>query len=473
MLDKATMVSQKVTFFVMTFLCSSFSLEAGTLHYFNRKKVENQKTELNQKLANLILAGKDVLILDTNPKISIYEELNIVNPMAAAKLKNEAYQLLSTEKKEEYIFRPFFERMLTAAKSKHKMGFIIHIDHHHDIATIDSTSTTVMTADFLEWIYKAKEQKVISKDNASVVLEFLSNADGILDHSDADILLSHLLMLNAKDRNFIFRNSDLFKATALFNDYLLETSTDLKSNAKMRSFFFVIDGIDRELAKTSNSIQAMAQIKEALILIERFENMRTPSEKYDADFAAWLSQTPQLSAEDQNLVSFFNSGYKDQVKNFELVSKLHDASQSDEFKISSAHMISKPGLYSLGKLLIAYPQTKFDSSDMFLGLKNIAHANLNGAQVLVTVSAEPQGPTFVKLRTLHPHFDLNPVYSHLKNIGIAADGRAKAGSGAYGMSGATNLKFEELAQTLEAISAAVSIYSCTPHIARLSETKGQ
>ena len=99
-----------------------------------------------------------------------------------------------------------------------------------------------MVADLLAWLQRR---------NYDLTLSRIAGGLGILDHSDADILLAHLLLSRADDRAFFNRHRTLFSAAALYNDYLVLPEGTVRERSEVRFFHAFMQTIEWNLAHDS------------------------------------------------------------------------------------------------------------------------------------------------------------------------------------------------------------------------------
>jgi hypothetical protein len=210
-------------------------------YYFNRKAQADPETHTQQIIQEaLINTPKDrwIRILDFNPNLSAAK--NIV----AHDQIQKPYSTLSENEREQLIFNPYIAQLVAAMRSNE--NFIFHLDHHYSFVTLSDTSTTVLAVDLLNSIYKKVDEGILDPTLTRHLLKKIANSVAILDHSDADIILSNFVLNHAEDRDLIQRVGPLLKATALYNDYLVDTP---EINAdEMRTLFYVMEGIERAIA---------------------------------------------------------------------------------------------------------------------------------------------------------------------------------------------------------------------------------
>ncbi len=141
---------------------------------------------------------------------------NIITPKINALCGEKYYDLLgdmhsvesviTEEEKNRHILDPF----------RLKTGNFLHIDHHYPDNSLSRTCTTSLVTDLILRCHKLGDKNALNK---------LKNAFVLMDHADSDIVLAHFVLKNADRPNFLYKHQHLLKATALYNDYSILSST--------------------------------------------------------------------------------------------------------------------------------------------------------------------------------------------------------------------------------------------------------
>lgn len=114
---------------------------------------------------------------------------------------------------------------------------IIRIDHHYDKKRLDSVSATPLVVEWLRSLHGKAADTGSAAEEARRLLKDLSQSSfSIVNHQDADIILSTSLIRNAASLEFLDKWGDLFAATALLQDHnIVPVSAEMSARAKRMS----------------------------------------------------------------------------------------------------------------------------------------------------------------------------------------------------------------------------------------------
>ncbi|MBI3288768.1 MAG: hypothetical protein HYZ74_04540 [Elusimicrobia bacterium] len=222
-----------------------FDVRRGLL-YANRERMDGDSDAVFGALLKSLgsTARLGVRVLDTNfvmsgdPAAMLGE--NIIDAAAARRIKAAAgdlatYERLSEAQRERLIFEPFARRL-----SRARGSVLFHVDHHYAPYPLATVSTTVLLVDFLRYLHR---------DGRAPLIRRLQRTLGLLDHSDADIMLAQLVLARGRDAGFLERYGDVLSAAALFNDYARETGGTPAVRARARIVYDAAVSVEAQVAR--------------------------------------------------------------------------------------------------------------------------------------------------------------------------------------------------------------------------------
>nr|MBP9865000.1 hypothetical protein [Candidatus Omnitrophota bacterium] len=203
--------------------------------YANRKKIPNADRFFKMLFDYLsqhetIGNQRMIRVQDFNFKDAQVGAANIAYAQTPMAVRDKAYQML-TPAEREVMFGEFLSRLKANPK-------VFHIDHHYDFPVLASTSTTVLLIDFLLYLHAQQEEALIGALH--------TRSFALMDHADADILLSHFVMEHANDADFLQANQKILSATVLFNDYLVMPQ-DAAVQSAMLIFYYTFLAIEENV----------------------------------------------------------------------------------------------------------------------------------------------------------------------------------------------------------------------------------
>lgn len=179
--------------------------------YAEREKVGRDANGFFQAVYAFLRSHPDLakekrrfVVLDTNFREKTLEGANAVNPEADETVRNGVYEKLSEEEK-DLLFEALASRVA-------EDGGVIHLDHHYDLPVLSQTSTTVLVVDFLRYLRRQGEA-------GKKLIREIQGSFRVVDHADADVLLSYFAVQKANEEGFLDRNGDFLRDAAILNDH--------------------------------------------------------------------------------------------------------------------------------------------------------------------------------------------------------------------------------------------------------------
>lgn len=413
---------------------------------YNRKKVtdpDGLTLSLVQQIQSESGAAQSIALLDFSMENdAAVKARNIITQAVDQALSSRAYAALTDVEKSDLIFKPLRERLRSSPG-------ILHVDHHYPLPSLAATSTTVLLSEFLNWLHTEGEV---------ALLDTLSRGIGVMDHSDADIVLAHFLMRHARDGELLKTHGKLLAGTALYNDYIQEPAGSVRTRAEVRSFFNILQTLDEEIADGTISIgQAHSEVLDAIRLVERLRR-ELPNEETDLELALVKliqNRDRSYSPSEERVLELFLTGYQTYAQDVTALASLEreslTAKNAGTFEVAP-NQIPVDSIRKSGPVLVAFlseatPLHELSVFKRFLESKD--SSLLDGVTYLIASVVNPiTGARFMKIRTLLGRGSIDPYYPRLKAAGFEAGGRSAAGATAYGKAGKQGLSVADAAQDL-------------------------
>lgn len=412
----------------------------GGYFYIHRKSVADANTTVSEIIARAIRAElhvyqservpSSVLVLDFSllnfPALS---SANIITPEVSARIGARDYADLSESERAETIFWPYLKRL--ESKQGASLIPLTHIDHHYDLPVLARTSTTVLVADWIEWLIKLRSHQD-TQERAMRALVQIENAFRIFDHSDADILLSHWLSLRAQDERFQKRAAPIARAVALYNDHAKRPEGSLNFQQEVRFLYDIALSVEQSVRDGALRIDDAFHIfddaiREADVVslgLEQGAFLEAVKDRAGSPSLVGASRALPLWLAWQEKWNKRTSVYKTAMS----------LGFSEFLGDEVSHFRKK------GKVLIAWfrdEDVDQDSGSLLQYLLDEHPGVLSDVDYILLSSQDSRsGLRTLKVRVADPTLDLNPLYRTLREYGLDAGGRAAAGSAAFGKSGA-------------------------------------
>ncbi len=405
----------------------SMNVGSGSM-YLNRWGLQAQTkiNEFYEGAIEYVLTSTDrkVLVFDFNTGAHT-EPLNIVSDSTPVNLSSKKYMDLTSSQK-NIIFEEFYRRAISQQQ--------IIIDHHYGRQILSDTSTTPLVLDFLLWLHdRAKADTTRSTVNqAKKLLTDLETGFLVRDHSDADIILSHLLIRRSTDVTFLKKFGFLLSDIAMFNDHGFIASTSNTLAVLIGYYYFrAFEDYHIEHPETSFS-----QVHEALP--NTLEWILDLSRK-----AASIEAVSSLVSFSENLHGLLLQ------KGLDLWQQASKSVSTLSMNLNSSNVINseslEKGTFScFNRICVASLSLdqKLDAFQVLQHFKGQRPEVIDGKQALVVITrtSSDVGPvTNIKLRSLNFNFDLTRVFNYFRETGLSsAGGRSSAGS-LFGKSGQANV----------------------------------
>jgi len=458
------------TFGLLGEIKMTFGAKPDSFFAINRKRVKDPESILVEKLNALssqpAFKNQFIRMLDFNIARESESKINIINAATPQKAVDIDYASLSNEERAEMIFRPFSDQLISQMNSDQSPK-VFHIDHHYSFSSLRKTSTTVLAVDFILWIHQEINRHSTLSETYQKLLAALESSFALVDHSDADILLSNFVIDHALDSKFLESIAPLLRGVALYNDYLAQTEIDSRLQSQIYILFDCVLELERQIAEDpSFYAQASTRIKEFIELLNQIEKLLGPAIP-DLESELWNQKDTirtQMSPRLHEALDSFMAGYQDYAEQVEILRRLK---LGQEIKAHDSAIVVEPGLQN----------RSIDSSVIVKFLKQERKDWLHGIQSVVSVIVDPNTQaSFIKLRTLDEEMNLHPVYEELRSQGLEPGGRAAAGSAAFGKSGKKNVSREEMERTLGQVVNSLNRWrahqdSCGPAMAKVQISK--
>ena len=414
--------------------------ETSEFLFINRKLNQNAHELIGDARLNITEYFKDSRrfsrILDFNFGDASLREFNLI---PSAGLERD-YGSLSESEKEELFFKKYLKRLLAARKSNDPSSRLIHIDHHYASNLLSRTSSSVLALDFVLWLHDAHEDSRISNSEFNEALQILVNSVPLLDHADADIIISNFVISQAGEIKFLRKWAPQLKSVALYNDYLKRSFADSRAHQKSILIWTALRTLENLVL---NSQLVYSQADQLLRrILEWAEQIDAESSGNLVEFAA------RRIGENKNKFSpaeLFLTSYLETEKQREVFRKVFSQSLGQIFSAQDLHFgraYSRDGI-----LLTMLEAQAFEmESSALVDYLLISRPEIAARHRLaLSVSVHPETKaTFVKMRALDPDLDLSLAIQRLKEAGFNSGGRAQAGSAAYGTTGIFNISLVQL-----------------------------
>jgi len=272
--------------------------------------------------------GRRIAMLDTNPQgDDRFSGQNIVDPLNVPRFVSQW-----SDDVKDRIFEDYTGRL------EHQN--LLHIDHHYDHPLLPAISTTPLTMDFLLYLHRHNRQDLISS---------LQRSFRIIDHSDADIVLSNFVLNTGLNLEYLQKNRDLLVQAAYFNDYLL-----IPEEKQMRDQVLLLYGILRSiedmLAKGRIGYnEAFVLVKRAIDFVHTFDgidNANRLSELFNPA-PSWDG----FSGQEQEMIALFREGNVEYEVNRGQLDKMRMAASD---KTDQQHPVMPGQMRRIGKMLVTY-----------------------------------------------------------------------------------------------------------------------
>jgi hypothetical protein len=425
---------------------------SGGYFYVHRKSLNDPNLTVSAILSRALsleehrapdsLAPASVLVLDFSLlRYPHLDEANIIGKESDAGLLQKKYADLSAEEKERLIFLPFLSKVESKDPGQLKL---LHLDHHYDFPVLAHTSTTVLVADWIEWLIRLRSQPN-QKNRAMLALTQIENAFRILDHSDADILLSHWISRRAQDEHFQARMAPVARAVALYNDHAIRSIGDQDFRDEVRFFYDVCLSLEQSLRDGKIRLTQAFQILDDAMIEADIVRLATWKDSFLAEVRQ-RAESPSVRRGSRSLQHWF-SWAEFWSERTSAVQAVLDRGISDQYGLDVSHFAAR------GRVLIAWfkdGEPDQDTGSLLQILKDENSDVLNQFDAIVLSSVDLRtGRRGLKVRAMNSDFDLNPIYRELRDQGLDAGGRAAAGAAAFGKNGAGPEQTQEVLNALE------------------------
>jgi len=203
-------------------------------------------------------AGRMFHAVDFNWGTAALAERNIVNQAVAATIEGRVlYRDLDDPQRREKIFIPYTEHL------KSSKGNLFHADHHYPHYFLSVTPSTELALDFALHLHAEGDKEDL--------LGRLSRSFGMLNHTDADIMLAHFVMRHAADRDFLETHKDLLKGVVRFHDFSMAMPT-AEENKRVSILMNILSALDAEVvAGHIRYADTFSHIRNAFEIVSRLD----------------------------------------------------------------------------------------------------------------------------------------------------------------------------------------------------------
>lgn len=468
---------------IFVLIASSFlSVFAGVgsdlVHFTDRSLGQNGPRELHRILSGggLPESNKNptYLLLDSHWADEQFALKNIIGPHSMPGAKRDAYETLSPSSREGFIFRPFLASILNGDRHR-KTPRVIHIDHHYDIPSLQSTSTSVLSLDFILWLHASHENAHLSDDNFEAAMSILERAIPIIDHTDADIILANAVFRNVRNKERLSKIASLIRAVALYNDYVV-----LPKNRPMQQKVLVAFAVMQELEARlkirtmdfTEAFEISIRTMEIVMNLDTTIVLLTPRlDTYIYGLftgSAVYLNTPQWLAF-MEISEYFIAGFERTLPQSTAATAALSTTVRDLDKIVPGQNLSYLD-ESSGILFVSVNNKPGSLASIFSEVQ--MDPKLSRVKIVVGLVLDDHGKLRIKLRSTN--LDLNPLWKSLKASGLDAGGRARAGTAAYGFGGLSDANWANITSDLQSIRrilTPLTTYTCRGGILGLGDNE--
>lgn len=426
--------------FITSSFLSTFAYGDGDMVFFTDRGLKDAgPRELHQILTGHSLPRSDkphsFLLLDSHWGDSRLAKENIIGPHSMPGATRDSYETMSPSNREGFIFRPFLASILNGDRHR-RTPRVIHIDHHYDIPSLRSTSTSVLSLDFILWLHASHKNGHLSDDNFEAAMDILENAIPIVDHTDADIILANAVFKNVRSESRLSKIASLIQAVALYNDYV-RLPEDSELQQKVLVAFAVMQELEAQLKIPSISFSEAFET--AVRTMEIVMDLEVVSETGTSRFDSYvydllmkpetLPDTPQWNAFGE-ISKYFISGFEKTLPQTKAATEALATRVNELTEIVPGQNLSYFDEAS-GILFVSVNNRPGSLASVFSEVQT--DKKLSRAKIVVGLVLDENGNLRIKLRSRN--LDLNPIWKSLKENSLDAGGRARAGTAAYGFSG--------------------------------------
>ena len=366
-----------------------FNAERGYL-YANRERIADADGFFGRAVQKLRAAAgeRGLAVLDTTfpvPGDDLFAR-NVVDAAAVERLAEELgpgadYEAMTPQQRARLLFDPLARRL-----EAEPGPLLLHLDHHYSPDVLASASTTPMVVDFLRYLRSSGRYSLLQR---------LQRTLAVLDHSDADIALSHLALRHAAEPAFLDRYGDLLRAAALFNDYVREIAPDETSRGRARVLYNVAAAVQDRVA---GGALRYSQALDLLAAAARWAaGLEASGGDFEADVLRSFDFEPPRSAVEAALRELFGAGYSDYERERAALARMADAGV-DQGPASTM----RPGTMRRdGPVLLVYADADakyLSTASIVRYLRTERPEVLAGVRVVVAAT-EKDGGRFFKMRS--------------------------------------------------------------------------